>query len=65
MLILNVLIGCGTLKIPLLYKGVGPLVFQVTTTVISVITTVASLYFESKGLQENFIEYIMTSVKAK
>lgn len=65
MLVLNILIGCGAIKVPLLFNGLGPLFLQVFTTSMSILTTIISLSFESKGLEENLVEFIMTSVKAK
>lgn len=68
MLLLNAFIYYEVLDIPILKEsGIDkkPLYFQVITTIISFVTTSLSLWIESRGLGEDFLEFIMTSVKAK
>lgn len=67
MLTLNVFIFFKWINVPILDDklSTGPIVAQCVTTVISIITTAVSLWIESNGLKENFIEYVMTSIKAK
>ena len=67
MLLLNIAIWTEIIYIPFIeHKMTGlTLTAQFTTTVLSIISTCINLYTESRGLYENLLEYIMTSVKAK
>jgi hypothetical protein len=68
MLTLNALIFSKVLDVPIISEKNlknTPFLMQVTTTIISFITTCFALYIESRGLEEPFMEFIMTSVKAK
>ena len=68
MLLLNLLIATQILNVPILKDETidkKPIYLQFATTVLSIITTCLSLLIESRGLSEPFMEFIMTSVKAK
>lgn len=67
MISLNIAIFSRIIHVPFLESGLSwwPIVAQFSTTILSILSTCLNLYFESKGLKENFVEYVMTSVKAK
>ena len=68
MLTLNFLIFMQILDVPIITEenlDKKPFYLQLASTILSIITTCVSLKIESKGLDEPFLEFIMTSVKAK
>lgn len=67
MVALNLAIWSRFIYIPIIEHSLThyTLLAQMLTTALSIVSTCANLYMESRGLQENLLEYIMTSVKAK
>lgn len=68
MLVLNFFIFAEILVVPILSEKTidkKPFYLQVASTCMSILTTSLSLLIESHGLDEPFLEFIMTSVKAK
>ena len=67
LLLLNISIASGLLNVKFTDRELSawPVILQFGSTLLSVLVTCMTLYFESNGLGEQFMEYIMTSVKAK
>ena len=67
MLVMDIFIFTGVLNVPIFKKNIPKsiIIQQFVSTMISIISATAKMWMESTGLEENIMEYIMLSLKAK
>lgn len=65
MLILNLCMFTGLIQVPLINSSSQILMQQFASTSISFVFKTVRLFLESEGLKEDFIMYLMQSMKAK
>ena len=65
MLVFNGLLVAGFIKVPELDMNGRLFLISFTSTIFSFVSTILTLKIESNGIKENWLEYMLISVKAK